>query len=227
MIRACLIALRLADVFDTREPGRAAVYYSGLLAWVGCHTDAYEQAKWFGDDLRVKRDAHYGYDLGRAGASARFMLANVGGAGQPLLERARTGAAFVGDGIRAVNSLAENHYRATDELARRLGLGTDVRESLRQSYERWDGKGAYGLKADAICLSSRLMTFADVVEVFHRTRLGAALTVAQARKGTQFDPLVVEVFRSASGGRARRPQFGIHLGRDRRRGTEPRAGVVG
>jgi HD-GYP domain-containing protein (c-di-GMP phosphodiesterase class II) len=195
MIRACLIALRLADLFELDPPGRAAVYYSGLLAWVGCHTDAYEQAKWFGDDLRVKGEAHYAYDLGRPGPIARFMLANVGGAGQPLLGRARTGVGFVGDGMRAMQSLAENHYRATDELARRLGLGTDVRESLRQSYERWDGKGAYGVKADAICLSSRLMTFADVMEVFYRTHgLDAALAVAQARKGTQFDPLVVDRF---------------------------------
>ena len=53
MIRACLLALRLADRlgFDDRE--RGTLYYSGLLAWVGCHTDAYEQAKWFGDDLSL------------------------------------------------------------------------------------------------------------------------------------------------------------------------------
>src|SRR6476620_4631545 len=67
MIRACLIALRLADLFELDSPGRVAVYYSGLLAWVGCHTDAYEQAKWFGDDLFVKREAHYRYDFGRPG----------------------------------------------------------------------------------------------------------------------------------------------------------------
>ena len=45
------------------------------------------------------------------------------------------------EGRRALMSLAENHYRATDELVVRLGLGDEVRESLRQSYERWDGKG--------------------------------------------------------------------------------------
>jgi len=77
LIRACRIALRLADLFELDPRGRAAVYYSGLLAWVGCHTDAYEQAKWFGDDLRVKREAHYGYDLGRPASTARFMLTNV------------------------------------------------------------------------------------------------------------------------------------------------------
>jgi hypothetical protein len=67
MVRACLVPLRLAEDLGLDESQRTVVYYSGLLAWVGCHTDAYEQAKWLGDDMAVKRDAHYGYDLGRVG----------------------------------------------------------------------------------------------------------------------------------------------------------------
>jgi len=195
MIRACLVALRLSERLGFDERERAVVYYAGLLAWVGCHTDAYEQAKWFGDDLSLKEDAHYGYDFGRPRQVAAFMLKNVGGAGRPLIERARVGVAFLGDGRRAIQSLAENHYRATDELAARLGLGEEVRESLRQSYERWDGKGAYRLKGDEIALSSRLMNLADVVEVFQRTHgLEAAIAVARDRSGTQFDPALVELF---------------------------------
>ena len=195
MIRACLIALRLAERLGLEEAERGVVYYAGLLAWVGCHTDAYEQAKWFGDDLSVKLDAHYGYDFGRPIQAAAFMLKNMGGAGRPLVERARVGIAFLGDGRRAVESLAENHYLATDELAARLGLGAEVRESLRQSYERWDGKGAYRLKGSEIAVSARLMNLADVVEVFQNTRgIEAAVGVARERSGTQFDPALVELF---------------------------------
>ena len=51
MINACLIALRLAERLGMDHSERPVLYYSGLLAWVGCHSDAYEQAKWFGDDL--------------------------------------------------------------------------------------------------------------------------------------------------------------------------------
>src|SRR5689334_20251827 len=54
VIRQCLIALRLADRLGLAEGERVVLYYSGLLAWVGCHTDAYEQAKWFGDDIAMK-----------------------------------------------------------------------------------------------------------------------------------------------------------------------------
>src|SRR5262249_1205257 len=127
----------------------------------GCHTDAYEQAKWLGDDLAVKGDAHYGYDFGKAGPAAAFLVKHVGGAGLPLRQRGLTGVRFPGDGRRALAAVAENPYLATDQLAAKLGLGEQVRASLRQSYERWDGKGAYGLRGDQIAMSSRLINLAD------------------------------------------------------------------
>jgi len=195
MIRACLIALRLAESAAIDDAERGVVYYSGLLAWVGCHTDAYEQAKWLGDDLTVKQDAHYGYDFGKAGPAAAFLLKHVGGAGLPLHQRVLTGVQSPGDGRRALAALAENHYLATDQLAAQLGLGEQVRASLRQSYERWDGKGAYGLRGDQIAMTSRLINLADVVEVFRRTGgIDAALAVARERSGTQFDPDLVDMF---------------------------------
>ena len=195
MIRACLIALRMGERLGLAESERGVVYYSGLLAWVGCHTDAYEQAKWFGDDTTLKRDAHYHYDLGRVGPAISFLLRHVGGPERPLAARSRVGMEFIGEGLRAMKALAENHYRATDELVERLGLGEDVRESLRQTYERWDGKSAYGMKGEEIALSSRLINLADVVEVFGRSGgVEAAIMVARERSGTQFDPELVDAF---------------------------------
>ena len=200
MIRACRVALRLAESVAVADADRGVMYYSGLLAWVGCHTDAYEQAKWLGDDLAVKRDAHYGYDFGKVGPTAAFLLRHVGGAGQSLRQRVLTGVQFPGGGRRALAALAENHYLATDQLAAQLGLGEQVRASLRQSYERWDGKGAYGLRGDQIAMSSRLINLADVVEVFRRTGgVDAALAVARERSGTQFDPDLVDMFCQQAG----------------------------
>jgi hypothetical protein len=49
VLRQCLIALRLAEGMGLDEEQRAVVYYTALLINVGCHTDAHEQAKWFGD----------------------------------------------------------------------------------------------------------------------------------------------------------------------------------
>ena len=44
-----------------------------------------------------------------------------------------------------------------------------MRDSLGQAFERWDGKGTPGeAKGEAISVASRLVSLADVVEVFHR-----------------------------------------------------------
>src|SRR4051794_15703496 len=54
VLRQCLIALRLAEELGVDEEQRAVVYYTALLINVGCHSDAHEQAKWFGDDIALK-----------------------------------------------------------------------------------------------------------------------------------------------------------------------------
>ena len=56
VLRQCLIALRLAEGIGLDEEQRAVVYYTALLVNVGCHSDAHEQAKWFGDDIALKVD---------------------------------------------------------------------------------------------------------------------------------------------------------------------------
>jgi len=61
VLRQCLIATRLADRVGLDDQDRAGVYYTALLINVGCHTDAYEQAKWFGDDIDLKADK-YAYE---------------------------------------------------------------------------------------------------------------------------------------------------------------------
>ena len=54
ILRQTLVSLRMAELLAFDEAEREVAYFSGLLAWVGCHTDAYEQAKWFGDDIALK-----------------------------------------------------------------------------------------------------------------------------------------------------------------------------
>src|SRR5438309_10324622 len=108
MIRACLIALRLGERLGLAESERGVVYYTGLLAWVGCHTDAYEQAKWFGDDIALKAAFRHNPDPGPL-----VLLSSVG-AGRPLLDRARLGLAFFGAARRGGLVDLRNHWLAAD-----------------------------------------------------------------------------------------------------------------
>jgi HD-GYP domain-containing protein (c-di-GMP phosphodiesterase class II) len=194
VIRQSLIALRLAERLGLGEAERRVLYYVGLLAWVGCHVDAYEQAKWFGDDTVFKGDQRR-YDTGRPLPAAAFVLGHLG-SGRGLRERARLGVAFLGDGRGAVQEMMENHWIATNELAARLELGDDVRDSLYQTFERWDGRGVPAqARGPEIAPAARLVSLADVVEVFHQAGgVEAAVAVARERSGTQFDPELVELF---------------------------------
>src|SRR5215208_2892842 len=76
VMRQSLIALRLAERLGLDDTTRGVVYYVSLISWVGCHVDAYEQAKWFGDDMALKGDARH---VGMAGPAARaFVVRHVG-----------------------------------------------------------------------------------------------------------------------------------------------------
>ena len=93
VLRQCLIALRLAERVGLDDRTRAAVYYTALLINVGCHTDAHEQAKWFGDDIALK-SGKYDYEFRSVrGAVAGDAADRLGQpAAAPLPGRARVRA---------------------------------------------------------------------------------------------------------------------------------------
>jgi HD-GYP domain-containing protein (c-di-GMP phosphodiesterase class II) len=192
VLRQCLIALRLADRIGLGDEERSAVYYSALLISVGCHTDAHEQAKWFGDDIAMKA-SKFGPDP-RSVAGMMTGLRMIG-AGNAPLHRFRVGLEFAFSGHREVDSMIEGHSMMARALATQLGLPGQVQDAVANAYERWDGRGWPGeLKGEQIPLESRLAQLAEYVEVSHRlggTAAGVAL--ARERAGRQFDPHLADV----------------------------------
>ena len=193
VLRAWLIAARLGDHLGVARDQRSAMYYVVTLAWVGCVADTPEVARWFGDDIAYRGDS-YRIDLSGLPLLG-FMLRHVG-AGRPAMHRLRLAAKLVVTGGDAIERGMLSHCLTTGRMAERLGLGTDVRDPLQQVFTRWDGKGVPGgVGGDAIALPMRLFHLADVVEVFHRAEgIEAALEVARDRRGTHFDPAVVDAF---------------------------------
>ena len=86
VLRQCMIALRLSDCVGMGDAERSVVYYAALLVNVGCHSDAHEQAKWFGDDIALK-SGKYAYEFGSL-AGALAMMRQLG-RGNPPLRRFR------------------------------------------------------------------------------------------------------------------------------------------
>src|SRR5580698_6175773 len=138
VLRQCLIALRIADRAGLGEQDRVAVYYTALLVNVGCHADAHEQAKWFGDDIALK-SGKYAHELG----SVRGVLATMRlvGAGNPPLYRFRVGLEFALSGRRELDGMIAQHARLAQALADQLGLPVSTREAIGAAYEQWDGRG--------------------------------------------------------------------------------------
>jgi len=187
VLRQCLIALRLAEILGLDEELRSTTYYSGLLIDVGCHTDAHEQAKWFGDDIATKAGK---YDVDMRSVAGMIHGMRLLGSGHEPVHRLRIGLEFFLYGHKEVDGMVESHSRLARALARELGLPQRVQDAVGSSYERWDGRGWPGeLKGDAIPLESRLAQLSEFVEVAHRVGgIDAAKQLARERAGTQFDP---------------------------------------
>jgi HD-GYP domain-containing protein (c-di-GMP phosphodiesterase class II) len=192
ILRQCLIALRLAERLGLDEATRADIYYTALLVNVGCHSDAHEQAKWFGDDIALKSAK---YDREHGGLAEIAAMVRTIGSGNPPLRRVRVGLEFVVSGRRDVDGMMAQHSKLARMLAEQLELSTGVREALGGAYEQWDGKGwPDGISGEAVPMASRVAMLAEYVEVAHRMGgLDAAKTLARQRGGKQFDPNLSEL----------------------------------
>jgi HD-GYP domain-containing protein (c-di-GMP phosphodiesterase class II) len=192
VLRQCLIALRLADHLELDDGKRSAVYYTALLIDVGCHTDAHEQAKWFGDDIACKA-TKFDHDM----RSIASVLANLRmlGSGNPPMHRLRVGLEFVAFGHKDVDGMVENHSLLARALARELGLHQPVHDAVAAAYERWDGRGWPGdLDGERVPMEARIAQIAEFVEVAHRSGgVEAAVALAKERAGAQFDPRLAEI----------------------------------
>jgi HD-GYP domain-containing protein (c-di-GMP phosphodiesterase class II) len=81
------------------------------------------------------------------------------------------------------------------EIARRLGFPGTTADAIRSLDEHWNGQGyPDGLAGDAIPLLSRVANIAQTVEVVHAADgVDAALAIVRRRRGTWFDPALVDL----------------------------------
>jgi HD-GYP domain-containing protein (c-di-GMP phosphodiesterase class II) len=195
VLRECLIALRLAERLGLDDAERSTVYYAALLVNVGCHSDAHEQAKWFGDDIAL-RSGKYAYEYRSVRAAAATM--RLIGSGNPPLHRFRVGLEFAVSGRHDFDGMIARHSAFARALADRLGLPEAAQEAVGAAYEQWDGRGwPRGLAGERIPIGARLAHFAEFVEVAHR--LGgseAAVALADRQSGSQFDPTLARILRA-------------------------------
>ncbi len=133
MLRSALIGTRIADRLDLDRPQRDCVYYATLIMWIGCHADSHEYARWFGEDIAVRHDS---YLVDWSGVPYYLFLLDNVARGEPLARRLALSATLFVNARGQLSRLIHSHCTSASLLAERIGLGADVQQALRFTFER-------------------------------------------------------------------------------------------
>jgi HD-GYP domain-containing protein (c-di-GMP phosphodiesterase class II) len=99
-------------------------------------------------------------------------------------------------------SMIQAHPLIGEEILGPIETLSDVRQTIIQHHERYDGKGyPYGLRGDELSLKSRILSVVDTFDAMMSDRpYRKALSIQKIKQeiinhsGTQFDPYVVQSF---------------------------------
>src|SRR5262249_32823217 len=145
-------------------------------------------------DISFKADTFEMFGMNTAQMAAQLLrhLMSHGSA----VSKVKRVAMFPVAGQKQMYEFLSTHTSLAGDFADRVGLVDTVSTALRHAYERGDGRGhPAGVAGPDIPLAARLVGFASTVEVYARHRGPAAvLEMARRRRGSQFDPAIVDVF---------------------------------
>lgn len=197
VLRSCLIGMRVGERLGLSDEERSSLFYGLLLKDAGCSSNAARIAAMFATDDSVAKHDFKTVDWTRQADSAFYVLRTV----------ARDGSVW--DKARQIVSIGRRRHSSTQQLieircergagiALLLGLSDDTANAIRNLDEHWDGSGyPDGARGDEIPLLARIAGLAQTVDVFF-SQFGpaAAEQMARDRRGSWFDPIVVDAFLS-------------------------------
>lgn len=105
-----------------------------------------------------------------------------------------------GRGIRGARELVEVRCTRGVAIVRTLGWSVDVPEAVLNLNEHWDGQGyPKGARGEEIPFMARVMLLSQTAEIFWRKEgPNGAQRIVRERRGTWFDPQMVDVFLAKS-----------------------------
>ncbi len=191
-VRSCLIGMRLAAELELDPQARSDLFYALLLKDAGCSANSSRMAAVFAsDDIAAKASSKL-IDWTNGRASAVWAI-RTAASEDSVRRRVQTLRAMRGEG-ELTRQFMEARCDRGAEIARMLFLSETTALAIRSLDEHWDGRGMPdGLAGEEIPLAARILCLAQTVEIFHRERgLRAAREVAVQRRGTWFDPALVD-----------------------------------
>ena len=115
-----------------------------------------------------------------------FLVKNVA-ANESIPARVAKLISFFAGGADYMREVFVSHCESGAMLARRLGFGKEVEDAVLYLWEQWDGKSpAYGLKGVDTPTASRVLHFAQVMEVAYRSggeKIATSIARRAARQG--------------------------------------------
>jgi len=194
-VRTCLIGMRIADELGLPAADLSALYYALLLKDLGCSSNAARMCYLFGaDDRKVKRNLKT-VNWTKLSDTVQFMNRNVMPDGTAM-QRALRAVVFALEGPKGPNKIVQVRCERGAAIARKLGLPEATATAILHLDEHWDGKGhPHGLPGEEISLLGRIACLAQTIDVFFCTGgPQAAWQTASDRRGTWFDPNLVDAF---------------------------------
>lgn len=194
-IRSCWIGMRMAQELQVERAVADDLYYALLLKDAGCSANAAQVSSWFGtDDHTAKMDLKQ-VNWSRMQDAIRYALRNAA----PNARWPRRIAQMMWlarRGISSAQELVQIRCTRGAQIVQALGWSGAVPDAVLNLDEHWDGSGhPRGAKGEEIPLMARLLLLSQTIEIFWRRHgADAARTVAAERRGTWFDPALVDVF---------------------------------
>ena len=198
-IRSCYVGMCIADQLELTEEQKISLYYSELLMDAGCTSWASQlAASIMGDELVARRELFFHCDT-RKPIDVLSWLQQYMAVGAPPHVRARRILDFSLHGKEYLHEALINTAEVASRFAQRLGMPDEVQATLWTVFEQWDGTGPHRARGNQVPIISGVVNLTSLVEAFHnfggRT---AAIRMVQGRRGTAFDPAVVDAFLSVS-----------------------------
>lgn len=193
-LKSCLIGMRIAGELELDAQSRSDLFYALLLKDAGCSANSSRMSQVFAaDDITAKATSKL-VDWSDGRASALWAI-RTAASGDGVRKRVQTLRAMRGEG-ELTRQFMEARCDRGAEIARMLFLTESTASAIRSLDEHWDGRGMPdGLRGEEIPLAARILCLAQTLEVFHRERgVRAAREIAITRRGTWFDPSLVDAF---------------------------------
>lgn len=193
-VRCCWIGMHIGQRMGLADDDLWTLYYTLLLKDLGCSSNAARICQLYvTDDLSFKRD--FKWVDGSLPQVLRFVLRNTGPA-TGLMDRLKALGGILKNGDNIAQELIQTRCTRGADIARQLRFPEGVALGVHALDEHWNGQGRPDqLAGSAIPINARIALLAQVIDVHHAASGQAtALAEVQARRGSWFDPELVDAF---------------------------------